>query len=177
MENDGSMQWRLGALSGNETRRRKEENNRLIELLFSAAAAAATLRWARFRPKTRRRLRGARSSIEPFNRPHPRIRTSLEEKQPKATKSSPQSAPRHCLCRRRPINAVLQAFGGSARNACLIWGLASLKGVVAVNERLGQQKPPSLPRLMDVKQVARGDTKLQPLSLSFRAAAPICQCQ
>ena len=139
------MQWRLGASSGNETRRRKEENNRLIELLFSAAAA--TLRWARFRPKTRRR--GARSSIEPFKRPHPRIRTSLEEKQPKATKFSPQSAPRcrRLVRRRRPINAVLQAFGGSARNACLIWGLAGLKGVV-VNERLGQQKPPSLPRLM-----------------------------
>ena len=52
MENDGSMQWRLGASSGNETRRRKEENNRLIELLFSAAAAAAaTLRWRAFAPK------------------------------------------------------------------------------------------------------------------------------
>ena len=145
MENDGSMQWRLGASSGNETRRRKEENNRLIELLFSAAARRPLCGGRAFAPKpVAASAAPVRSSIEPLKRPHPRIRTSLEEKQPKATKSSPQSAPRLDLGRRRrPINAVLQAFGGSARNACLIWGLASLKGV-AVNERLGQQTTPWL---------------------------------
>ena len=56
-----------------------------------------------------------------------------------AAKFSPQSAPRR---RSRPINAVFEAFGGSARTACLIWGLA--KGVV--NGRLDSARATKVSR-------------------------------
>ena len=138
---------------------RPDEESRLIELLFSAAPRrrGRPLCGERaFRPKTRRRRRARRPvrslslrrpsvSIEPFNRPHPRIRTSLEEKQPRGRERERGSNEiftskcaghdrRRRRRRRRPINAVFEAFGGSARTACLISGLA--KGVVKERERL-----------------------------------------